>query len=84
MAKSCGLGVTRFVHYCRQVTNMSPAEYLNTLRASRAAELLSGSPEMSVTDISFACGFGSSQYFATVFKRHHGCSPTELRSRVRG
>jgi AraC family L-rhamnose operon regulatory protein RhaS len=79
MAAACGLGRTRFIHYCRQVVNASPLDYLNGLRIDRAAELLT-TTDLTVADIAYSCGFSSSQYFATVFKHHFGRSPTSARS----
>ena len=81
MAKQCGMGATRFTHYCKQITNVAPMQYLNRCRVEAAAKLLTGKPRMSVTEIAFACGFSSSQYFATVFRRQYGCSPRTYRSR---
>ncbi len=81
MAEGSGLGVTRFVHYCRKLTNMSPIKYLNRLRLQRAAEQLLAHPSRSVTRIATESGFSSSQYFANSFRRQHGCSPREYRGR---
>lgn len=80
MARRCGLGVTHFVHQTKQLKNMTPVEYLNCRRAQAAALLLLEEPQRSVLDIALACSFSSSQYFATVFRRHFGCSPREYRS----
>jgi AraC-like DNA-binding protein len=33
---------------------------------------------MSVTEVAFACGFSSSQYFATLFRRRFKASPKEF------
>ncbi|QBG48804.1 AraC family transcriptional regulator [Verrucomicrobia bacterium S94] len=77
MAESCGLGVTRFVHYCRQLTNLTPQQYLNQLRLDAAAQLLK--TDKSVTDIAMECGFSTSQYFATAFKKQYGKTPREFR-----
>ncbi|HYN05175.1 MAG TPA: AraC family transcriptional regulator [Vicinamibacteria bacterium] len=79
MARSCGLGTTRFVHYCRQVTNQTPVQFLGSLRVEKACSLLRRDPTRSVTDIALDCGFVTSQYFATVFKRHCRCTPREYR-----
>jgi AraC family L-rhamnose operon regulatory protein RhaS len=79
MAKNCGLGRSRFAAYCRQITNVSPVEYLTRCRVDAAAELLVKSPEMNITDVAFACGFQSSQYFATVFHQRLNCSPRDWR-----
>jgi AraC-like DNA-binding protein len=79
MAAGCGLGITRFVHYCKEITNLSPMQYLNQLRLEKAAHLLVASPEKSVTDIAFQCGFSSSQYFATLFRQKYRCTPGTYR-----
>ncbi|MBI4911011.1 MAG: AraC family transcriptional regulator [Acidobacteria bacterium] len=77
MAESCGLGVTQFVHITRQLTNLTPRHYLNQCRLRQASDLLRG--EMSITEIAQQCGFTSSQYFATAFRREYGCAPTARR-----
>jgi len=81
MAESCGLGITRFAHYCRQITNQTPLQYLNRLRVERAAELLRARGGRRVTDVALDCGFSSSQYFATVFRRYFRCAPRAYRAR---
>jgi AraC-like DNA-binding protein len=79
MAESCGLGLTQFVHHVRSLTNMSPLQYLNYCRLDLAARMLRESRAASITDVSLACGFSSSQYFATQFDRRFGMSPREFR-----
>ena len=44
MARQCGLGATHFIHHCKQVTNMTPAQYLNQCRIETAAKLLVDEP----------------------------------------
>ena len=80
MAENCGLGRTRFTHYCYELTNMSPAEFLNYCRIQRACQLLAGTPGQNITEIAFECGFSSSQYFATVFRQHLGVVPSHFRN----
>ncbi|MCX7045633.1 MAG: AraC family transcriptional regulator [Candidatus Sumerlaeota bacterium] len=77
MAGQCGLGATRFVDYCRQIANMTPMKYLNHQRIEAAERLMNESPSRSVKQVAAACGFETSQYFATVFRRIKGHSPTE-------
>ncbi len=81
MAESCSLGRSRFAACCRQITNVSPMEYLTRCRVDAAAALLLKEPDLSITDAAFACGFQSSQYFATVFRQRLRCSPREWRRR---
>ncbi len=81
MAAHCGLGVTRFVHYFKQLTNSTPMQYLISVRLETAAKYLIEKPDMTVNDICYDCGFSSSQYFSTIFHKQFGCSPTEYRSK---
>jgi AraC-like DNA-binding protein len=67
MARRCGMGTTNFIRDTRQITNMTPMQYLNHCRLTAAAERLRAQPERSVTEIAMSCGFSSSQYFATLF-----------------
>ncbi len=79
MAQQCGLGITRFRHLCKQLTNMTPAQYLSQCRIESAAKMLINKPQMSVTHVAMAYGYESSQYFATVFKKHFECTPGDYR-----
>jgi AraC family L-rhamnose operon regulatory protein RhaS len=83
MASSCELGRTRFAQYCQEITNMSPTEYLTSLRMRRAAELLRDAPDLNITDIAFRCGYESSQYFSAAFAKYHKLSPRAFRSGLR-
>jgi len=82
MAENCGLGRSRFAACCRQITNVSPMEYLTRCRVDKSARLLVQNPEMSITETAFACGFQSSQYFATVFRQRLGHSPRAWRQKA--
>jgi AraC family L-rhamnose operon regulatory protein RhaS len=82
MAAACGLGRSRFIHFCKQITNLSPNDYLTRCRIEAATAMLAKSPGTSITDIAHRAGFGSSQYFATVFRRHHGCTPSDFREHL--
>lgn len=81
MSSECGLSRTRFSTYCKQITNMSPLQYLRYCRIKEATRQLSEHPDLSITKIAFNCGFNSSQYFATVFRQVEGISPGQYRER---
>lgn len=81
MASACGLGRSRFAQYCKQLTNMAPNEYLTKCRLDAATRLLRSQPLLNVTEIALDTGFSSSQYFATVFRQHLGCTPKQYRER---
>jgi AraC family L-rhamnose operon regulatory protein RhaS len=78
MAAQCSMGVTAFSKYCRELVNTGPMEFLNQCRLERAAQQLRSRRELSITEIAFANGFNSSQYFATRFRRRYRVSPSHF------
>jgi AraC family L-rhamnose operon regulatory protein RhaS len=80
MARHCNLGRSQFAKYCKRITNMTAAEYLNHCRTEKAKTLLAERRDKNVLDIAMACGFDSSQYFSTVFKRKVGQTPSQYRN----
>lgn len=83
MAEHCGMGVTAFSKYCRELVNVGPMEFLNHCRLERAAQQLREGASESITDIAMACGFNSSQYFATRFRQRFHVSPSQFVSDLR-
>jgi AraC family L-rhamnose operon regulatory protein RhaS len=81
MAAKCGLSRSSFASYCLELTNASPIAYLARVRMEAALAMLRAPEAPSITRIALACGFNSSQYFATRFKRRFGCRPSEWRQR---
>lgn len=78
MAEHCGMGVTAFSKYCRELVNAGPMEFLNRCRLERAAQQLRENGKRSITGIALGCGFNSSQYFATCFRRRFHVSPSRF------
>lgn len=64
----------------KKVTGMGVNQYINILRIRHAEALLLQS-SLSLTDISKQCGFNSSNYFSTVFKKQNGLTPKVYRKR---
>ena len=58
----------------KAVSGMGVREYINHVRIHHAALLLAQT-DASVTDVSLACGFNDSNYFASVFKKAKGSTP---------
>ena len=79
MAKSAGVGLTRFTHHCKQLTNLTPMRYLMMKRIELSKEILMNKEFLTVSEVAFACGFSTSQYFSTVFKKQEKCTPIEFR-----
>ncbi len=70
---------TYFVKKFREKCGMPPLAYLNNIRMYKAMGLLLGTKK-SVEEISREVGVPDSSYFARMFKKHAGLSPTEYRS----
>ncbi|WP_136481627.1 AraC family transcriptional regulator [Cognatitamlana onchidii] len=82
MAKSAGVGLTRFTHHCKRLTNLTPMRYLTIKRLEMAKGILIKEKDLTIGQVAYMCGFATSQYFSTVFKNHEKCSPNVYRSRV--
>lgn len=65
----------------KAATGMNTTAYISTLRVAKAKELLAGSPEKSVADVSFLCGIEDPSYFISLFKRATGMTPKQWRTR---
>lgn len=76
MAAECSLSRTQFSQHCLAITNMTPVRYLQSIRLEAAKRRLAARSG-TVTEIAHECGFSSSQYFATCYKRRFGIAPME-------
>lgn len=73
-------------HFCRffkSLTQKSPIEYINRYRTQQACRWLENS-DRKIVDISLEVGFDSLSYFISVFKQHHGCTPSRYRKELNG
>jgi AraC family L-rhamnose operon regulatory protein RhaS len=78
MAKECGVKRTQFTKICQLVCGYPPYTYLSRLRFEKACELLRETTR-SITDITYTCGYGSTQYLAASFKKTARMSPSDYR-----
>lgn len=62
---------------------LAQVQAITACRMELACRLLGTEPDRSVTDIAYACGFHSSQYFATLFRRNMRVPPKQWRQSVR-
>ena len=67
-----------FCKLFKQCFKVNFSAYLNEYRISRAKELLQ-TTRLNVREISIACGYSDANYFARVFKRITGMTPSEFR-----
>ena len=67
--------------FCKEM-GMQPIYYLTRLRLEEATRLLNNT-NLPIDIVSSRCGFGSSNYFSKVFRRHLKLSPSAFRSQMR-
>ena len=76
LADATGCSRARLFQLFKENTGMTPNDYLQRLRVNKARQLLAD-PARTITDVAFATGFSSSQYFSNVFRKYLGMTPTE-------
>lgn len=81
MAAQCGVKRTQFANITKRLTGYAPAQYLHRTRFDKSCELLRNT-NLSITEISFECGYSSSQYFSDTFKKQARITPSEYRRSV--
>lgn len=79
MAKISGITVNHFGKIFHNFFEMTPIEFLTSYRIERACILLINT-SLSITDISYQCGFYDASYFAKVFKKQKNITPKKYRS----
>lgn len=67
LAECAGLSLSRFKARFKKETGMTPREYINQLKIREAKRMLR--ENQSVTRVALDLGFGSSNYFAVLFKK---------------
>ena len=78
MAELCGLTVNKFSRLFKQTYNLTFQEYLIGYRLTESTRLLLN-PIASISDVAFTVGFNAPSYYARVFKKYMGLSPSECR-----
>lgn len=76
MAADAGLSRSQLHRKMKELTNLSPAVFLRTIRLEQAARLLH-ERNTNVSQVAYAVGFNSLNSFSKAFKQHFGKSPTE-------
>ncbi|MCW6508274.1 AraC family transcriptional regulator [Lichenifustis flavocetrariae] len=79
LAALAGLSRTQFTRVFTAQEGLPPAEFILRERMTQAARLL-GRAETRIGEVAKACGFDDPNYFAKVFRRTFGISPTEFRT----
>ena len=79
LAASVGLSERTLLRQFQSVLDVGPRQYFRTLRLDFARRLLENS-DMSIAEISLACGFDSRISFSRAFKEAFGTPPSRYRA----
>ena len=80
LASKMGVSVSYFCRSFKSVYQLSPMQYLNSLRINHAKCLIQTTPKASVKEIAVQCGYKDTSYFCAQFKKSVGITPTEYRN----
>ena len=83
IAAAVNVSRTLFFSRIKSLTGTTPNEFLRSTRLRVAAELLSKSNDLRVTEICYMVGFTSTSYFAKCFHAQFGMLPTEFMEKYR-
>lgn len=79
LCSAVGMSNSTFYRKIKEISNQSPAEFINEIRMNKAAELLR-TGKYNVSEVAYMTGFSFPNYFSKVFKKFFGCAPNELLS----
>jgi len=82
LAQSVNLSTSRFRHLFKVETGTTPAQYLKSLRMSRAKKLVE-TTFLNIKQIMCSIGVHDKRHFAKDFERSYGLIPTQYRARMR-
>lgn len=79
LSSHCSISSTYFSEYFKNITTMTPFDYINKYRVNIAAEMLLYTKK-SITEIALSCGFNDLSYFSKTFRIHKGKTPRQYRT----
>jgi transcriptional regulator GlxA family with amidase domain len=83
LAQSVNLSTSRFRHLFKAETGTTPAQYLKSLRMTRAKKLVE-TTFLNIKQIMCSIGVRDKRHFAKDFERTYGLTPTQYRAQCRG
>jgi len=79
LARAAGYSGYHFLRVFKEVTRLTPADYIRKRRLSEIAREID-KVDRPVSDVAFEYGFNSKENFTRAFKTEHSCLPTEYKA----
>ncbi len=84
IANAIGVSRTKINEVLKAELGYTFTGYLNKLRLTEAARLLSETEEASVAEIAYSVGYRNVSYFNKLFKEEYGCTPKIFKNVYKG
>lgn len=81
IAKSGGIGQSKCCKLFQTFLHQTPNSYFVSYRLSKSTELLCIT-DMTITEIAYAVGFNGASYYAEMFHKYFGISPSAYRQKA--
>ena len=81
LANVAGMNPRYFCRVFKQITSLTPMDYVIYFRIEQACKLLA-TTDMSILDVSLECGFNDCSYFTRTFKHRKKMTPKQYRRNV--
>ena len=81
LASELCMGRSKLYMQFKQMTGLTPNEFILKVKLDEAMSLLTEHPELNITEISVRLGFSSPRYFSKSFKAFFGIAPQGVRSK---
>ena len=75
LAKKACVSESKFRHAFKEITGLSPIDFLIRLRIEKATEIIANFPDLNVTEVAMKNGFENCSYFSRQFKKVIGITP---------
>lgn len=79
-ATTLGINRTKINELLKEELGLTFIAYLNKLRLTEAARLLSENDDANVSEIAYLVGYNNASYFNKLFKMEYGCTPKTFKT----
>lgn len=81
LATELCMGRSKLYMQFKQITGLTPNEFILKVKLDEAMFLLKNHPEFNISEVSIRLGFSSPRYFSKSFKSYFGVAPQAVRSK---
>ena len=78
LSDELGISSKQLYRKCTQMVNMSPVEYIRSVRLKKAALLLE-QHQFNISEVMYMVGFNNNSYFSKCFQKEYGKTPLQYK-----